>query len=258
MRRDWSHIRGVLLDKDGSILDYAKTWLPINREVALAAAGGDQGLADILLRAGGHDPDTDRVRPGSPLAAAGAAGIVACFAHVLGGRTPPDLLATVTRLFAEGGGKHAVLLDGAAEAIKSLKARGLVVGLATNDSAGGMKASLARVGLGGAFDYLVAADSGYGEKPGPGMALAFAEAVGLEPRALAAVGDAAHDMEMAARAGYGMKVAVLSGTGTRADLEPLADVVIGSVAELAAVLAGLTGSAAAGRDRDGNGCGGRR
>ena len=68
MRRDWSHIRGVLLDKDGTILDYAKTWVPINREIALAAAGGDRALTDTLLRAGGHDPDTDQVRPGSPAA----------------------------------------------------------------------------------------------------------------------------------------------------------------------------------------------
>ena len=232
----WSHIKGVLLDKDGTILDYARTWVPINREVALAAAGGDQELADTLLRAGGHDPLTDQVRPGSPLAAAGAKGIVACFSEVMGARTPPDLVATVARLFAEGGGKHAVLLEGAAEAIAALKARGLVVGLATNDSEGGMRASLARVGLAEAFNFLVAADSGYGEKPGPGMALAFAKAVDLEPGELAAVGDAAHDLRMAELAGYGLKVAVLSGTGTRADLEPAADVVIGSVVELAGVL----------------------
>ncbi len=228
----WHDIRGVLLDKDGTILDYNATWLPINREVALAAAGGDQALSNTLLRAGGHDPLTDLVRPGSPLAAAGAAGIVACFSEVLGTRTPPDLLTTVNSLFAEGGGKHAVLLEGAAEAIAALKARGLVVGLATNDSEGGMRASLTRVGLIGAFDFLVAADSGFGEKPGPGMALAFARAVGLEPRVLAAVGDAAGDLEMADRGGYGLKIAVLSGTSTRADLEPLADLVIGSVRDL--------------------------
>ena len=233
MPRDLSHIRGVLLDKDGTILDYAKTWIPINREIALAAADGDQRLADILLRAGGHDPVTDIVAPGSPLAAAGATGIVACFSIVLGARTPPDLLDIVKRIFAEGGGKHAVLLNGAAEAIAALKTRGLRVGVATNDSAGGLQASLARVGLRGAFDYLVAADSGYGEKPSPGMALAFAKAVGLAPDALAAVGDATHDMEMAARAGYGLKVAVLSGTGARADLTPHADLVIDSIRVLA-------------------------
>lgn len=232
----WRHIRGVLLDKDGTLIDYQRTWVPINRDVALAAARGDQGLADTLLRAGGHDPETDRVTPGSPLAAAGAQGVARCFSAVLGAATPPDLMAMIARIFAEGGGRYAVLIDGAAEAIAALRARGLVVGLATNDGVGGMNASLARVGLADAFAFKVAADSGYGEKPGPGMALAFAAAVGIEPLHLAVVGDAVHDMEMAAGAGYGLKVAVLSGTGTRADLEPLADLVLGRVRDLADVL----------------------
>ena len=236
VHKQWPYIRGVLLDKDGTILDYARTWVPINRQVAMAAARGDAALADTLLRAGGHDPRTDIVAPSAPLAAAGADGIVACFTKVLGDRTPPDLLVTVKRLFAEGGAHHAVLLDGAREAIEALKSIGLKVGLATNDSAGGMRASLDRVGLLDAFDFLAAADSGFGGKPGPGMALAFADAVGLPVSALAAVGDTAHDLEMARDAGYGLRVAVLSGTGLADDLAPHADVVLGSVRELAALI----------------------
>ena len=57
-------IRGILFDKDGTIIDYWRTWVPINRQVALYAARGDQGLADRLLRLGGHDPETDRVARG--------------------------------------------------------------------------------------------------------------------------------------------------------------------------------------------------
>ncbi len=237
MARDFSHIRGVLLDKDGTILDYARTWVPINRDIALAAAQGDRALADQLLRAGGHDPDTDAVRPGSPLAAAGAGEIVACFARVLGPRTPPDLAETVDRLFAEGGANHAVLLDGAAAAIARLKGMGLAVGVATNDSAGGLRASLQRVGLATAFDFLVAADSGYGAKPGPGMARAFAEVTGIDGGRLAVAGDAIHDIEMARRAGYALKIAVLSGTGSRAELEREADIVVESIADIPGLLA---------------------
>jgi len=69
MNGRWSHIRGVLLDKDGTILDYERTWLPINRQIALAAARGEQNLADQLLRAGGQDPATGRIVPDSPFAA---------------------------------------------------------------------------------------------------------------------------------------------------------------------------------------------
>ena len=236
MTKHWSHIRGVLFDKDGTILDYEKTWLPINHKVALAAAGGDRQLADQLLRAGGHDPVTNRVTPGSVMAAGTNDDIAACFAAILGPRTPPRLAAHVSEMFATGGGETATLIDGAHEAVRALKAKGLQVGLATNDTVGGMQASLARVGMLAAFDFLVAADSGHGAKPGPGMALAFAAATGLAPATLAAVGDATHDLEMAKAAGYGLKVAVLSGTGTEADLAPHADLVLPSVRELVALL----------------------
>jgi phosphoglycolate phosphatase len=237
MSRKWSHVRGVLFDKDGTLLDYARTWIPINHEVALAAARGDRALADTLLIAGGHDPKSDHVTPGSALAAAGADGIAACFAKVLGARTPPQLEATIKQIFADGGGRTAVLIEGVATAVEAMKAHGVVVGLATNDSVGGMHASLKRVGMLETFSFLVAADSGHGAKPGPGMALAFAHASGIAPEHLAAVGDATHDLEMAKQAGYGLKIAVLSGTGTHADLSPHADVVLQSVCDLPALLA---------------------
>ena len=54
-------IRGILFDKDGTIIDYARTWVPLNREAANFAAGGDVALAAELLRAHGQDPDTDAV-----------------------------------------------------------------------------------------------------------------------------------------------------------------------------------------------------
>ena len=82
-------IRGILFDKDGTVIDYWRTWVPINREVALYAARGDKALADELLRLGGHDPATDRVTPGSPLAAGDFLDIAEAFAaHPAGRRRP--------------------------------------------------------------------------------------------------------------------------------------------------------------------------
>ena len=51
------------------------------------------------------------------------------------------------------------------------------------------------------------------------------------------VGDNRHDLEMARAGGAGLAVGVLSGTGTREALPPLADVVLDSVADLPAYLA---------------------
>ena len=65
----------LLFDKDGTILDFYKTWIPINRDMASDAAGGDSDLMNQLLRAGGHDPETDVIAPGSALAGASMHGI---------------------------------------------------------------------------------------------------------------------------------------------------------------------------------------
>ena len=49
-------IRGILFDKDGTVIDYWRTWVPINREVALYAARGDHTVADELLGWAGTIP----------------------------------------------------------------------------------------------------------------------------------------------------------------------------------------------------------
>jgi len=50
------------------------------------------------------------------------------------------------------------------------------------------------------------------------------------------VGDNRHDLDMARAGGCGLAVGVLSGTGTRASLASIADVVLDSVADLPAYL----------------------
>ncbi len=72
------------------------------------------------------------------------------------------------------------------------------------------------------------------------MVAAFCSAAGLAASEVAVVGDAIHDMEMGARAGVGLKVAVLSGTSARADLAAHADLVLDSLRDLDGALRQLT------------------
>ncbi len=230
-------IRGVLFDKDGTLLDYWRTWGPINREVARFSAGGDPKLADDLLRLGGHDPRTDRITPGSVLAAGSHDEVAALFAEHMRGRTPPNLALEIERIFRDGGARYSVLMEGVEPVLDALQRAGLRLGVATNDSAGGLAASLGRhSGFIERFEFLAGCDSGHGAKPEPGMATAFAQAMGLEMRAIAVVGDAVHDLEMGRRASAGLKIGVLGGTSAHADLAPHADLVLGHLSELPAVL----------------------
>ena len=67
---------------------------------------------------------------------------------------------------------------------------------------------------------------------------AFSDLTGLKPAEIAMVGDNRHDLEMAKAGGAGLAVGVLSGTGTRESLAPLADVVLDSIVELPGYLNG--------------------
>ena len=225
-------IRGVLFDKDGTLIDYEPTWIPIHREAAAYAAGGNLALAAELLRRNGQDPDTDAMTSGSVLAVGSIADVAAAFAAQLGARTPRNLEAGIDRVYSEGGARHAVLIEGARDTIAELKRRGLRLGVATNDSIGGLKASLGRHAILDLFDFAVGCDSGLGSKPDPRMVHGFCKAVGLRAAEVAMVGDAVHDLAMGRAAGVGLNVGVLSGTSEREDLEGYADLILPSINEL--------------------------
>jgi phosphoglycolate phosphatase len=225
-------IRGVLLDKDGTIIDYWQTWVPINREAALYAAQGDKALANELLRLGGHDPATDRVTPGTPLAAGDFVDIAEAFAAHPKVAAANRLTAGIERIFCQGGAKHSALIAGARDTVVELKRRGFRVGIATNDSAGGLEASLAQHAVLDLFDFTVGCDSGLGSKPDPRMVHGFCKAVGVRASEVAMVGDAVHDLAMGRAARVGLNVGVLSGPSAREVLEGLADLILDSINDL--------------------------
>ncbi len=99
---------------------------------------------------------------------------------------------------------------------------GLALGVATNDAEAPARAHLAAVGQEHAFDFIAGYDSGFGGKPGPGMCLGFAKAVGLVPEHVLMVGDSTHDLEAGRAAGM-RTVAVLTGMAEAEVLAPIGD-----------------------------------
>lgn len=227
--------RGIVFDKDGTLLDYAATWGPVNRMAAERAAGGPGPLADALLEAGGWDPAAGRFRHGSPLAAGHAGEIAALWLEVLAGRGPfaehAALTRAIDRVFLEGGLAHAVPVTDLAALFAGLRRRGLALGLATSDSEAAARATAERFGLVSHLAFVAGYDSGHGVKPGPGMVQGFCAATGLPPASVMVVGDNSHDLEMGRAAGAGRVIGVLTGTGTRASLAA-ADAIADSIADL--------------------------
>ncbi|WP_085033961.1 HAD family hydrolase [Ensifer aridi] len=228
-------IAGILFDKDGTLLDYVKSWVPVNYELARIAAKGDNDLARTLLYAGGMDPDTGHVAPDSLLAAGNtveiASGMVAAGAPF----TIEELTTLFDGLFACSA-DHAVPVTDLAAFFAGLHAKGYRLGVASSDNERSIRETAKRFGFDNYLHYVAGYDSGYGVKPEPGMVLGFCAATGLMPEQVAVVGDNNHDMHMGRRAGVGMTVAVLTGTGSRQSLADASDHCLADITELEAVL----------------------
>lgn len=228
-------IAGILFDKDGTLLDYFKSWSPVNRKLALIAADGDADLAAKLLKDCGMDPETGHVVADSLLAAGNteeiAEGLVAAGSKL----SAEALVKDLDWLFAEAAA-NAVPVTDLAAFFARLKDRGLKLGIASSDNELSIRRTAERFGFLEHVDYIVGYDSGHGCKPEPGMVLGFLAATGLSAAEVAVVGDNSHDMMMGRNAGAGMTIGVLTGTGTRETLGPLADHCLADITEVEALL----------------------
>ena len=221
-------IKGILFDKDGTLIDFHATWAGVADRMALEAANGDRAKADDLLAKAGYDPETKGFKPDSVFAAGTNADIIALWF--------PELSAAEQR--DAQGSALAVPLPGIAESLAALHAKSYRLGVATNDSTAGCERTLSAIGMAQLFDAAYGYDAVANPKPAPDAVIAFCDLTGLKPSEIAMVGDNRHDLDMARASGCGLAVGVLSGTGTRESLAPLADVVLASVADLPAFLAG--------------------
>jgi phosphoglycolate phosphatase len=231
-------IRGILFDKDGTLLDFHATWVPAYRRAAatISREAGRPDLADRLLAIGGYDHDSGRCDPGSPLGSGTNADIARLWAGASG---HPDSAALETRLgsiFATEVPASAVAVGDVASLFARLVARGLRLGVATMDSEALARHTVSALDIEAHLDFVCGYDSGFGTKPEPGMVEAFCARLSMRPAEVLVVGDTLRDLHMGRAAGAGLVVGVLSGAGSRELLAPHCDHVLESVLALESVI----------------------
>ena len=225
-------IRGLLFDKDGTLIDVIGTWLPVYREMLAEAFPGQKELWDRMLLRSGYDPDANNFKANSLLAAGTTDQLVDLWWPGLASRERQATIERVDRDFSLKSVKYLQPLMPLGPLLGQLKARFLSLGIATNDNEASARRHVSLLKLDHLIDFVAGYDTVARAKPAGDMVHAFCMACRLDPENVAVVGDNPHDLEMARSAGAGLAIGVLSGNSTAQDFGSLADAVLGTIAEL--------------------------
>jgi phosphoglycolate phosphatase len=220
-------IDGVVFDKDGTLFDFRLAWGPwVRRVISELAPNAETGIQ--MGRVLGFDVVTGTFAPDSVVIAATVEDSARLLLPFLPETNIGVLLAQLNHLAMNVTLSETVPLE---PFLTDLRARGIRIGLATNDTEAPARAHLESAGIVGLFDFIAGYDSGFGGKPEPGMLQAFLQHTGLRADRVAMVGDSTHDLEAGRAAGM-QTVAVLTGIAGRSELAPHADVVLADIGGL--------------------------
>lgn len=230
--------KALLFDKDGTLLEFHNMWLNVAlsaSEQVKAFSDQNQGhqtvTVDQLLLAIGVEGE--RVDNHGLLAANPVEDTAAAWFYML---APQVSLSEFTRFTKAAFNDQVVknphwiaALPGVADKLLSLKQQGMLLGVATADTKDSTLYTLKQSGLSDLFDYVGYSDGDIEPKPAPALLDAFCQQCNIAPDEVVMFGDTVSDMEFGLNAGA-KKVGVLTGTAQRDELEPMADLVIPSVA----------------------------
>jgi len=228
-------VKGILFDKDGTLIDFHASWMPITRRLTADLAKGNAALTEALMIRGGKAEDEERIVSGSILAAGNTEELADAWLPLLPAWEKAALIAYLDERLTNEGASQAMAVGDLNAIFAALRARGLILGVATSDSEGSARATLQRFAAEHHLAFIAGYDSGYAPKPRPEVGLAFCKHAGLSPEEAIMVGDNQHDIDLARGAGFARAVGVLTGNSITEELAE-ADAVLPSIVALEAWL----------------------
>jgi phosphoglycolate phosphatase len=232
-------IKGVLFDKDGTLIEVNGTWIPLYKHMLATVFGhSETEILDLLARTG-YDVGSNSVAAGSVMAGGTTREIAEIWWPDISPEERRKRVFHIDNVIGPQAKSFVKPLMNLSPIFDELHAMGLVLGVGTNDGEASGRAHMVHLGVEQYFKIIMGSDSVAIPKPSGHMVQRFAEVTGLAPHEIAMVGDNSHDMEEA-RHGGAVAIAVLSGNAAHADIAHLADHTLPSVADIPQLLRSLT------------------
>ncbi len=239
-------MRGIIIDKDGTLFNYAYVWGPVVAGAVKAGFSelGVKGEKLEWLSLGfeklfGVDDKGNNYKNGilfrPDLAPITIARMV--LLSLKAGLNPfkvKNKVYSKIQMMGEliKGELEEKQFPGVRELFIKLKESGYVIGIVTNDSINTTAYFLEKMGLCEFVDFIRGAESGCRKKPHPDALNEFLKEFSLSADDVAVVGDTKSDMEFAKRGNAGYRVSVLTGSGDEKLLRRLSDAVYPTIQDL--------------------------
>lgn len=238
----WKSCEALLFDKDGTLLDFKKMWLGWC-EVTLEELHSEHprhSFGECLDGAWGVCLKKGEVDPQGYLSIGSMNDLSESLSSSVAqeGISPEKAESSVARALKAAyqavEEKNLVQpLPGIPQALKKLHEQGFKMAIVTTDDSEKALENLQCLGLSDYFEAVLGCDLVAACKPAPDLVLEACRLLKTRPEKVAVIGDTVADMKMGKAAGAKLSLGVTSGVTPKKILLEVADMVLGSVAEMA-------------------------